>query len=109
MVPLLRAGDTDGAVSAGVEAIVAHIEGKPLPGDDTGDGRAARALSPLQIILLVMGAITILVFLATHPMLAAFLLANVLSRGRGRDCGGSRGGFSGGGGRSGGGGASGSW
>lgn len=104
MVPLLREGRTDGAVSAGVEAIVAHIEGRALPGED----RVPLVLSPLQILLLVLGAIGFLALLATHPTLAAFLLANLLS-GQRRDCGGSRGGFTGGGGRSGGGGASGSW
>jgi uncharacterized protein len=109
MVPLLRAGNTDGAVSAGVEAIIARLDGKPAPGDGAGDDNLPLALSPLQLVLLVLGAIALLVFLVTHPMLAAFLLANVLSRGRGTDRGGSRGGFTGGGGRSGGGGASGSW
>lgn len=108
MVPLLRTGNTDGAVSAGVEAIVAHIEGKLLPGDGGSEDRTPMPLSPLQIVLLLIGAVAILAFLATHPALALFLLANVFSR-QGRDRGGSRGGFTGGGGRSGGGGASGSW
>jgi uncharacterized protein len=108
MVPLLRAGNTDGAVSAGVEAVVAHIEGKPLPSDGAGEDHAPLYLSPLQIVLLLIGGIAFLAFLATHPALAAFLLVNLLSR-QGRGRGGSRGGFTGGGGRSGGGGASGSW
>jgi len=59
--------------------------------------------------LLVLG------FLITHPSLAALLLVNIFSGGRGGwggggwGSGGGGGGFSGGGGRSGGGGATGSW
>jgi uncharacterized protein len=108
IVPRMRAGDVDGAVSAGVEAIVAHVDGNPAPGSGPGDERAAPPLSVLQIVLLALGAIIFIAFLATHPALAAFFLVNFLSQG-GSSRGGSRGGFTGGGGRSGGGGASGSW
>ena len=50
MIPLLRQGRTDGAVSAGVEAIVAHIEGRTLPGEGAGGDRAPLVLSPLEIL-----------------------------------------------------------
>ena len=108
MVPRIRAGDMDGAVSAAVEAIVAHIDGRLPPDDGSGAVPAPKALSVLQMILLALGLILLAAFAVTHPALAAFFLVNFLSQGGRRD-GGSRGGFTGGGGRSGGGGASGSW
>jgi uncharacterized protein len=112
-VPRIRAGDMDGAVSAGVETIVAHIDGKLPPERGLGHERAPPAFSLLQIILLVLGGLALIAFLVTHPSLAAFFLVSFLSQGRrgggAFGGGGFGGGFSGGGGRSGGGGASGSW
>jgi uncharacterized protein len=108
IVPRIRAGDVDGAVSAGVESLVAAIDGNAAPETGRSAERPPFALSLIQIVLLSLVALVFIVFLLTHPALAAFFLVNFLSQGtQGR--GGSGGGFSGGGGRSGGGGASGSW
>jgi uncharacterized protein len=111
IVPRIRAGDPDGAVTAGVEAIAARIGGEFPPGERAPPARPAPSLSIAQTILLIIGLIGLIAFLATHPSLAAFLLMSFFSGGRGGGFGGGGGGggFSGGGGRSGGGGASGSW
>jgi uncharacterized protein len=111
MVPRIRAGDDDGAVRGGVDAIVAAI----------GAGPGGHAPAKIPLWQVVAGGIVLLVFLifaVTHPALAWLLLLNIGSGRRGGGWGrggggfgggGFGGGFSGGGGRSGGGGASGSW
>ncbi len=114
IVPRIQAGDRDGAVNAGMEAVMGVIGGQSLPPE-----RARRNARPLTLAELLVYAIIgflILIFFVTHPSLAVFLLANFLSSGRRGDRGdwggggwGGGGGFGGGGGRSGGGGASGSW
>jgi uncharacterized protein len=121
IAPRMRAGDVDGAVSSGVEAIVARVEGKLPPDERPGYERTAPKLTLVQSIFLAIGLIALIAFLATHPNLAAFLLLTFFSGGRrGGGFGGGGGGgfggggfggggFSGGGGGSGGGGASGSW
>jgi uncharacterized protein len=114
IVPGIQAGDPDGAVSSGVEAIVARLDGKLGPGREPSPDRPRPTLSVVQAIFLALGLIALIAFLATHPTLAAFLLMSFFSGGRGRGGGwggggGGGGGFSGGGGSSGGGGASGSW
>jgi uncharacterized protein len=115
VVPRIRAGDRDGAVRDAVAALTAAIGGAAeRPGGASGPplpGWAVVAGGLLLLLLLVLGA--------THPALAALLLFNIGSRGRGGGGGWGGGGgggggwggggFSGGGGRSGGGGASGSW
>jgi uncharacterized protein len=108
LIPKVRAGDPDGAVSDAVSAILGTISGEgapgtPKPGKNTG-----------QAILIIFGIIVFLIIFLTNPSLALWLLINILSGGRGGSfSGGGRrsggGGFSGGGGRSGGGGASGHW
>lgn len=109
MVPLLRKGDSDGAVSSGVDAILSTIEGKALPGAGPDSSPAPAPPSKFQIVLLAILGIGFLLLLVTHPALALNLLF-VLSRGGGSfGGGGSDRGFRGGGGRSGGGGARGSW
>jgi uncharacterized protein len=107
VVPLLRAGDKDGAISAGVEGIIAAIGGD-------GTGRTEAPVAIPGWLLVVGGIIFVLLLgvLVTHPALAAWLLISLGSnrrRGSGGWGGSSGGGFFGGGGRSGGGGASGSW
>jgi uncharacterized protein len=135
MAPRLRAGDADGAVSAGVAAATAAIDGQDwrsagaavnghgggvtpgagAPREERPDagGRyrrpGAQPLSVGQMILFGIIGLVVLFLLITHPSFAIWLLFNILSGGRGGDGGGGGGGFSGGGGRSGGGGASGSW
>ena len=104
VVPRLRAGDKDGAISAGVEGIIAAIG---------GDG-TARTDVPVTIpgwLLVVGGIVFVLILgvLVTHPALAAWLLISLGSNRRRGSGGSAGGGFFGGGGRSGGGGASGSW
>lgn len=109
IVPRIRAGDNDGAIRAGVDAMIAASGGE-------GAGAGAGQNRPrLSIWHLIVGGILLVVFvgfLVTHPQLAWLLLLSI-SSGRGgggwRGGGGGGGGFSGGGGRSGGGGASGSW
>jgi len=125
MVPRIRAGDNDGAVEAGMEAVAAAI-GTPLPGSQIAPRRRDREPQPLTFLQLVLFGIVgliVLIVLATHPSLAMYLLANILMGGGRRGGGwggggfgggggwggGGGGGWSGGGGRSGGGGASGSW
>jgi uncharacterized protein len=113
IVPRIRAGDRDGAVRSGVDAIVAALGAAP------GSGAASDGARPRSVLPLVAGGFFLVLFLVlavTHPRLAWLML---LSIGSGRGGGGwggggggwsgGGGGFSGGGGRSGGGGASGSW
>lgn len=115
MAPRLRAGDRDGAVAAGTNAVLAAIEGKPWAG--------AQATAPPEhgpsAVSMVVGALAVVAFLIlaiTHPRIALLLLWTVMSGGRrggggfgGFGNGGGGGGFGGGGGRSGGGGARGGW
>lgn len=105
MAPRLRAGDRDGAVSAGVDAVLAAIEGRPWT-DATAP--PPRTTSALTWILAGLAILALLVIAITHPRLALVLLWALLPRGRG-DGGGRARGFRGGGGRSGGGGARGGW
>ncbi|HEX3696031.1 MAG TPA: TPM domain-containing protein [Polyangia bacterium] len=112
IAPRLKAGDGDGAVTAGVESLIAAIGGDP-----GGAANQGPLPTPIPGWLLVVGGILVALMiggLVTHPALAAWLLINIASgrggRGGGFSGGGfGGGGFSGGGGRSGGGGASGSW
>jgi uncharacterized protein len=114
MAPRLRAGDRDGAVTAGVDAVLASIEGKPWAGATATAPPAAHDRSPVSWILGALAVLAFAFFAVTHPRMAMFMLWTVMSGGRGGgggfgggDFGG--GGFSGGGGRSGGGGARGGW
>ena len=114
IVPRIQAGDRDGAVTSGMDAVMMVIGGGALP---AGRGRRERQPMPLAqfIFLAIIGVIALVMFL-TNPSLAMLLLFNIFSGGGRRDRddwggggGWGGGGFSGGGGRSGGGGASGSW
>jgi len=126
IVPRIQAGDRDGAVIAGMEAIAQAIGGPPLPGRAVGAAPIRERPQPLTLGRLIFYGVIgliILFILATNPTLAVYLLASILSGGGGHRRGGWGGGFgggglgggfggggwSGGGGRSGGGGASGSW
>jgi uncharacterized protein len=111
MIPRIQAGDREGAVEAGLGAIVTTIGGPSPRAEEerpAAPAPGARPLGPGQLILLGLAGLAFLVLFITNPSLALFLLLNILSGGRGGG-GGGGGGFSGGGGRSGGGGASGSW
>jgi uncharacterized protein len=111
IVPRLKTGDADGALSAGVDRILKVVGGDAAAG--TAQNPGPRENAPIGIggwILIGLLALAFLVLAITHPGIAVWLLFNLLSGGRGGGGGGGGdGGFSGGGGRSGGGGASGSW
>jgi uncharacterized protein len=113
IAPRIRTGDHDGAVAAGMDAVMMVIGGGGLPAAEreTRRGRQQRPLTLGQLILYGIIGLVLLVIFVTHPSLAMYLLFSILSGGRGGggDDGGGGGGFGGGGGRSGGGGASGSW
>lgn len=124
LIPKLRAGDADGAVSQAVSAILRTISGEAVPVEQprkTGRGSS-------QTLPIIIGIIIFAILFLTSPSLAFWLLVNIFSggggggrsgggswgSGRGGGFGGgsrgsSGGGFRGGGGRSGGGGASGRW
>lgn len=119
LAPRLRAGERDTAISAGIDALLATIEGRPLPsagpdagsGPDLGPGPPAPRSEPLSLLeWLVLGGFLLGfgALLIRRPALALWLLSMVFRGGR-RSGGGDGGGFSGGGGRSGGGGARGAW
>ena len=113
IVPRIRAGDNDGAVSAGMDAVMTVIGGGGVPGaPGQAPGRRGQESFSLGELILFgfIGLIVLFVFI-TNPSLAIYLLFSILSGGRGGGggFGGGGGGFGGGGGRSGGGGASGSW
>lgn len=115
IVPELRAGNPDRAVTLGVERIVGLATASRSSGanaagstsdSDTTNALASRPLTPLELILIGLVIVVLVIFAIRSPTAALFLLVNIFG-GRGRMS--SEGGFSGGGGRSGGGGASGRW
>ena len=109
ILPRLKGGDRDGAVTAGTDQLLRTLGGETgaaRPGKGTGGLASLGFGSWLLIGLLAVGFVALFI---THPDMAIFILFSLLSGGRGGGGGGGGGGFSGGGGRSGGGGASGSW
>ena len=111
MVPRIRSGDPNGAVTAGVDALTGVIGGQANALPAVREPEPAKPLSVGQMVLYGIVGVLVLIFVITHPSMAFYFLASILSSG-GRSGGGGGfggGGFSGGGGRSGGGGASGSW
>ena len=119
ILPRIRAGDRDGAIRGGVDALLGTLGGEV---DSQGRAVSAGDQSPVPprpaLWKLIVGALAIvglIAFAITHPALAWLLLLSIGSgrggggRGMWGGGGGGGGGFSGGGGRSGGGGASGSW
>ena len=115
IVPRVQAGDRDGAVASGMNAVASVLVGGGLsdsPRTQRGERRSGgRPLSFGQLVVFGIVGILFLILLATNPGLAIYLVASILSGNRdgGYRSEGGGGGFSGGGGRSGGGGASGSW
>jgi uncharacterized protein len=110
MAPRIQAGHPDDAVTAAIDSLTGTIGGQagtPPPTPPPAPQRS-RPLTVFQWIAIVIGGILFLALLITHPALAFYLLASIVSGGSGGG-GGGGGGFGGGGGRSGGGGASGSW
>jgi uncharacterized protein len=116
IVPRVQAGDRDGAVASGMNAVASVLAGGGLSdsprSQHTERGNGGRTLTFGQLVVFGIIGILFLIVLATNPGLAIYLVASILSGNRDgsyRGGGGGGGGFSGGGGRSGGGGASGSW
>jgi uncharacterized protein len=110
ILPRVEAGDRDGAMRAGIAALIAAVEGRAgasesgvgaAPDDASPPARGWRSLGIGRIVLIGLGVIAFLILFATNPGLAVYLLFSVLSGGRGG--GGGGGGYSGGGGRGGGG------
>jgi len=129
VVPRIRAGDRDGAVRAGVDAILTTLGGGAAAGQEAAPAVQKRVSSrslAVGVLVIVMLFLLLGRLAVTHPGLA-WLLTTMIGSGRRRGGwggggwgggggfsgwgggGGGGGGFSGGGGRSGGGGASGSW
>lgn len=109
IAPRMQAGDRDGAVSAGVDAVLAAIEGRAWTA--TQPARSPPTATPTSWLELVGGGAVVLgliVLFLINPRLALWLLAAIFTGGR-RGGGFGDGGFGGGGGRSGGGGARGGW
>jgi uncharacterized protein len=116
IVPRVQAGDRDGAVASGMNAVASVLAGGGLSDSPrsqrTERGNGGRTLTFGQLVVFGIVGILFLILLATNPGLAIYLVASILSGNRDgsyRGGGGGGGGFGGGGGRSGGGGASGSW
>lgn len=107
ILPRLKTGDRDGAVTAGTDGILGTLGGEVDAPPRQPQAKAHLSLG--TIILLGVLAVGFLALFATNPGLAVWLLFSILSGGRGGGRGGRDDDFSGGGGRSGGGGASGSW
>lgn len=112
IVPRIQAGHPDDAVTAAIDSLTGVIGGdagasapEPMP---TPPQAQSKPLTLFQWIFYGIIAVLILAFAITHPALAFYFLASIISGG-GSGGGGGGGGFGGGGGRSGGGGASGSW
>jgi uncharacterized protein len=111
ILPKLKSGDADGALSEGVDRILKVVGGDATAGMSRDRGRRDNP-QPIGLggwILIAVLGLAFLVLAITHPSMAVWLLFSLFSGGRGGGGGGGDGGFSGGGGRSGGGGASGSW
>jgi uncharacterized protein len=112
MAPKLREGDRDEALTAGANAILAAIEGKPWEAAPSVVKEPAAAEQ--GFLTYVIGGVVLVMFLLLafkHPRAAmALMFAFMPGRHRGGGGGGGFGGFGGGGGgRSGGGGARGGW
>ena len=115
MVPAIRNGDNDAAVTGAVNAFLRVITGEREADAGAGLGEAQSPsgakteFTKGQKALSVIAVIFFLILFITNPRLALWLLFSLLSGGGGGRSGRGGGSFGGGGGRSGGGGASGSW
>jgi uncharacterized protein len=111
IAPRIQAGHPDDAVTAAIDSLTGVIGGQANALPPTPAPEQSRPLTVFQWIFYGIAGILILALVITHPAMAFYLLANIMSGrgGGGGGGGGGAGGFSGGGGRSGGGGASGSW
>jgi uncharacterized protein len=108
MAPRLRAGDHDGAVVGGADAVLAAIEGHPWAGSQA-TAPPPEGPSTTTLVLGGLGLLVLVILFVKYPRFALWLLWSILLSGRRGGGFGGGGGFSGGGGRSGGGGARGGW
>jgi uncharacterized protein len=109
MAPRIQAGHPDEAVTAGIDSLIGVIGGQANAAPLTPTPERSKPLTLFQWIFYAIVGILILGLVITHPALAFYFLASIMSGGGSGGGGGRGGGFGGGGGRSGGGGASGSW
>ncbi len=110
MVPQIRAGQPDAAVTTAVDTLTKVIDRQPGEFPPPQPHGEVTPSSPVASMFWGIVGILILGFFITHPRLALYLLVSIMSGGGGTfRGGGGGGGFGGAGGRSGGGGASGSW
>ncbi|MGE0395313.1 MAG: YgcG family protein [Kofleriaceae bacterium] len=110
MAPRLAAGDRDGALVAGVDAILAAIEGHAWSATATPSPTSTRhEPSPLEWVGYGLLAFLVIILAIKYPRAAMWLVFSALRGGRFGGGGHDKGGFHGGGGRSGGGGARGHW
>lgn len=108
MTPRIQAGHPDDAVTAAIDSLIGVIGGQANAPPPTRTPEHSKPWSLFQWIFYGIVGLLILALAITHPTLAFYFLASIMS-GSGGGGGGGGGGFGGGGGRSGGGGASGSW
>jgi uncharacterized protein len=108
MAPRIQAGHPDDAVTAAIDSLTEVIGRQADAPPPTRTPEQSKPLTLFQWIFYGIVGILILALVITHPALAFYFLASIMSGGSGSG-GGGGGGFGGGGGRSGGGGASGSW
>jgi uncharacterized protein len=109
MAPRIQAGHPDDALTAAIDSLTGAIGGQANSPPPTRTPVHSKPLTLFQWIFYGIVGILILALVITHPALAFYFLASIMSGGTGGGGGGGGGGFGGGGGRSGGGGASGSW
>ena len=104
MIPRFRAGDNDGAIAAGADAVLAAIDGKAFVAPEA----PSSGPSTLTWVLGAIGVLVVIVLFITHPRAMLFVMWALMRQG-GRGGSNRSSGFGGGGGRSGGGGARGTW
>lgn len=109
MAPRIQAGHPGDAVAAAIDALTGVIGGQTGAPPPSRSPAQSRPLTVFQWLFYGIAGILILALVITHPALAFYFLATIMSGGGGGGGRGGGGGFGGGGGRSGGGGASGSW
>ncbi len=88
IAPKIKDGHPDDGVTAGVEALIGAIGGQPgdagaAPRQEPQPQPEGKPLSPIQWVFIVIGGVLFLILLITHPGLAFFLLANMMSGGGG--------------------------
>jgi uncharacterized protein len=91
IVPRLKGGDPDGALTAGVERILKVVGGDAAAGAPQTPVQGGEPLSPLAWIVIAVVGLAVLALAITHPGLAVWMLFSLLSGGRGGGGGGASG------------------